>query len=100
MSKRSGRVVFDDRGNSRWEWQTDSGSFKSDIDTSKLKSLTDSPLSVTDRHAMPGPGFNPYNNAERSPAANPAQKPRKSLDDLRKLSEHIKNSKHWKNDRS
>lgn len=99
MSKKSGRVTFDDRGNSHWEWQTDSGKFATDIDSKKLKKLTDAPLSITDKHARPQPGFNPYDNAGQAPPDKSTPKRRKSLDDLRKLSEHIKNSKHWKNEK-
>lgn len=98
MSKKSGRVIFDDRGNSHWEWLTDSGRFESDIDSKKLKTLTDTTLSITGQHPMPAQGFDPYNSS--NPAAPEKSPPkRKSIDDLRKLSEHIKNSKHWKNDK-
>lgn len=99
MPKKSGRVTFDDRGNSHWEWQTDSGKFETDIDSKKLKKLIDAPLSITDKDATPKSGFDPYDNTAQSPPDKSTSKRRKSLDDLRKLSEHIKNSKHWKNDK-
>jgi len=39
QAKKSGRATTDERGNSSWEWQTDTGSFKRDIDTQELKRL-------------------------------------------------------------
>ena len=36
---RSGRAVWDDRGNTTWEWQTQPGVFSRDIDTVQLRAL-------------------------------------------------------------
>jgi hypothetical protein len=120
--KRSGRVSFDSRGNSVWEWQLETGVYSRDVNTQKLKKLDlgdlsiaetamqKGPLSLTDdAKPSPGGGFNPYNNAPRpkqegfnpydnaralgnkfGPKAEPEpekQRPVRSLDELRKLSE-------------
>lgn len=92
--KKTGRATFDHRGNTIWEWQTDSGSFTRDIDTGKLKALQNDQLSLTDRHRKAETGFDPYNTAARAPRGKDSgAKPRKSIDDLRKLSEEIKRTK-------
>ena len=96
MEKKSGRVVFDDRGNSQWEWKTQTGEFKSDIDTQNLKKLTDTPLSLTDAQASPTDS-NPYYQSDQG-KSDKTQK-RKSVDDLRQLSEQIKGAKFWKRDK-
>lgn len=118
--KRSGRVAFDSRGNSVWEWQLETGVYSRDVSTQKLKKLDlgdlsiaetaiqQSPLALADdAQSSQGGTFNPYNSAPRSKqqgfnpydnarnASNklaPKEEPKKprSLDDLRKLSEVIK----------
>ena len=35
----SGRIAFDDRGRAVWQWRTDTGDFKSDIDTQTVRAL-------------------------------------------------------------
>ncbi len=45
---RSGRAVWDDRGNSTWEWQTQPGVFTRDIDTVQLKALLGEELKIED----------------------------------------------------
>lgn len=89
-TEKSGRVAFDERGNPIWEWRTDSGSFRRDIDTGKLKTLYSDQLSLTDPGGEPL-GFDPYNSPSQ-PLGDPdsSAKPRRSIDDLRKLSEEIK----------
>jgi hypothetical protein len=124
--KRSGRVAFDARGNSVWEWQLETGVYSRDVSTQKLKKLDLGELSIVETAIQPGPlelkdrqpasneGFNPYNSAPTSkqsgfnpydnarslsnkiapksgglPKDKPQDKPR-SLDDLRRLSEWIK----------
>jgi hypothetical protein len=47
-AKKSGRAATDERGNTVWEWQTATGTFKHDIDTQQLKRLQNDELSVTD----------------------------------------------------
>jgi hypothetical protein len=77
-SKRSGRVGFDERGNSVWEWQLETGVYSRDISTQKLRKLDLDELSIAEtasnkrppglggtgtKAPMPGGGFNPYDNA-------------------------------------
>lgn len=74
--KRSGRVGFDERGNSVWEWQLETGVYSRDVSTQKLKKLELGDLSIADtavqkrpkglggeKAPMPGGGFNPYDNS-------------------------------------
>jgi hypothetical protein len=121
--KRSGRVAFDSRGNSVWEWQLETGVYSRDVSTQKLKKLDLGDLSIAETVVEPGPlslqdeapggGFNPYDRAPNPKQAgfNPydnaravgnkfapqesAKKPR-TLDDLRKLSEMIKKQRAMK----
>ena len=76
--KKSGRVSFDSRGNSVWEWQLETGVYSRDVSTQKLKKLDlgelsiaetaiqKGPLELADEPASPGGGFNPYNSGPRS----------------------------------
>jgi hypothetical protein len=75
-SKRSGRVSFDARGNSVWEWQLETGVYSRDVNTQKLKKLDLGELSIAETGILkkpegledrlgPGGGFNPYDNAPR-----------------------------------
>lgn len=118
--KRSGRVTFDDRGNSVWEWQLDTGVYTKDVNTQKLRKLDLDELSIADTSIQkrpaglqppaPGGGFNPYDRAIReeggvnpydkaraiaSPLApKPEEKPvRRTPADMRKLDEWIKQQK-------
>ncbi len=86
-------MIIDERGNSIWEWQTDTGSFKRDISAQELERLRNAGLSVA---AIPetSPGFDPYDHgciAPAPPAEIATNPPRKR--DLRKLSEEIKQGK-------
>lgn len=100
QAKKSGRATTDERGNSVWEWQTDSGSFKRNIDTQKLERLKSSGLSVADTCGKQS-GIDPYNNDRAIKPKQPeeaATKPRrKSIDDLRTLSEEIRQKKPLRN---
>lgn len=118
--KRSGRVGFDDRGNSVWEWQLETGVYSRDVNTQRLKKLDLDELSIADTaihkkptgltpEDKPGTEFNPYNNAPpvgggSSPydtaramgdkfAGKPKEQAKRTLDDMRKLSEAIKKQK-------
>lgn len=79
-AKQSGRVAFDGRGNSVWEWQTATGKFDRNVSTQRLKKLEAKDLSLMDTASivpnpsglsmentthmrMPGDGTNPYDSA-------------------------------------
>jgi hypothetical protein len=75
-NKRSGRAGVDDRGNTVWEWQLETGVYSRDISTQKLKKLDLGDLSIaeTASHQRPAGldpkenpkspgGFNPYDSA-------------------------------------
>ncbi|HEY7642470.1 MAG TPA: hypothetical protein VH814_22240 [Steroidobacteraceae bacterium] len=77
--KRSGRAGVDERGNSVWEWQLETGVYSRDISTQRLKKLDLGDLSIAtgayDRppaadnkgkppqKKLPGGGFNPYDSS-------------------------------------
>ncbi len=65
--KRSGRIAYDERGNSIWEWQLETGVYSRDISTQRLKKLDLNDLSIADtaiQRRPPDPGgFNPYDNS-------------------------------------
>ena len=81
--KRSGRVSFDSRGNSVWEWQLETGVYSRDVNTQKLKKLDLGDLSIAEtglhkrppglgeEPPAPGGGFNPYDNAPKQGGFNP-----------------------------
>jgi hypothetical protein len=119
--KRSGRATFDERGNAVWEWQLETGVYSKDVSTQKLRKLELDDLSiaetaVTKRPAVlsggektAGSGINPYENSPRvgggtSPydtarvlgdkwRNEPQPQKRRTLDDMRRLSEAIKKEK-------
>jgi hypothetical protein len=94
----SGRVKFDDRGNAVWEWAVATGSFATDVSTSRLKKLENHTLSLADDTppptndiVKPNPkgvvqGYSPYDSGL---LAKTAQAPAKKKD-LRRLGEFIK----------
>jgi hypothetical protein len=111
-SKRSGRVTFDSRGNSIWEWQTEEpGEFSSEVNTHYVKKLELPELSleedpqkkavgkierpqaeVENRRAT---GFNPYNSGtqpiDSTPPGSTEPPPvRKPIKDLRRYNEWMK----------
>lgn len=75
--KRSGRISYDERGNSVWEWQLETGIYSRDISTQRLRKLDLDDLSIAETAAHPRPaglgrapgtkspggGFNPYDNS-------------------------------------
>jgi hypothetical protein len=92
---KSGRVAFDDRGCSTWEWRLDTGTFSRDIDTHRLRQHQEE-AAVTlkeEEPAAPRVGVNPY--SVTTPVA-PQKAPRRTLDDMRKLSEEIKRKRQLK----
>jgi hypothetical protein len=96
--KKSGRATTYERGNSLWESETETGSFKRDIDTRRLKRLENAGLTVADTSGKQ-PGIDPYNHAVEPPRPDePAAKARrKSIDDLRKPSEESKQKQSLQN---
>jgi hypothetical protein len=111
-TKRSGRVTFDSRGNSIWEWQTEEpGEFSSEVNTHYVKKLELPELSLEEdpqkkavgkierplaelenRRAT---GFNPYNSSSQPTDATPpgSAEPtpaRKPMRDLRRYNEWMK----------
>jgi len=84
-SKRSGRAGVDERGNSVWEWQLETGVYSRDITTQRLKKLDLGDLSIAetashqrpaglgpkDKPKAPGGGFNPYDSSSGSSGGNP-----------------------------
>jgi hypothetical protein len=84
--KSSGRVTFDSRGNSVWEWKSEeTGKYSRDVSTQRLKKLEAPELSIEETarvkkldglslqdEPLPGGGFNPYDNA---PAKNNTKMP-------------------------
>jgi hypothetical protein len=95
----SGRVKFDDRGNAVWEWAVSTGSFATDVSTSRLKKLENHTLSLADDEPPPAAnnivkpnpkgavqGYSPYDSGllaktDRTPA---------KKKDLRRLGEFLK----------
>jgi hypothetical protein len=104
MSKKpdpqSGRVADDDRGQPVREWRVDTGVFSRDDDTTQVRQIQEE-ASAKLRDAPPPPpsrsaGFNPYNTAvAKEQPVMPPQPPktRRTLDDMRKLSEEIKKNR-------
>jgi hypothetical protein len=93
----SGRIAFDSRGNAVWQWRTETGDYKSDVDTQTVRALqdaTDVRLGGAPTPSPAGPSqtvnHDPYSSAD---APRAAQKPRRTLDDMRKLSEEIKRAR-------
>jgi len=115
----SGRVTFDSRGNSVWEWKAEeTGKYSRDVSTQRLKKLEATDLSIEETakvkqpeglsladERMPGGGFNPYDNAPsknstkmptRGYVAPDRQRPpveRKPTKDLRALSKWMEMKK-------
>jgi hypothetical protein len=94
----TGRVKFDERGNAVWEWAVTTGSFATDISTSRLKKLENESLALADDAPSPAndivkpnpkgvvQGYSPYDSGLLAKTARPPAKKK----DLRRLSEFIK----------
>ena len=87
--KPSGRVAFDERGNATWEWQSESGRFRRDIDSERLRKIGSDLICGEDHLPDPAPPHDPYNRATL-PADGQSRPKKRTLDDLRRLSEEIK----------
>ena len=87
--KPSGRIAFDERGNATWEWQGETGQFDRDIDTQRLKTIGSDLSCDGDELHDPASPHDPYNRSTL-PADGRSLQRKRTLDDLRKLSEEIK----------
>ena len=85
--RKSGRVAFDERGMPTWEWRIDTGTFSREIDTQRLRQLQEEVAVTFENEPVPPLGVDPYSVS--TPVA-PQKTPRRTLDDMRKLSEEIK----------
>ena len=84
----SGRAAFDDRGNATWEWHGATGLREQDIDTQRLRTIG-ADLSLEGDHGPDGLApHDPYNRSGHLESDQPRPKKR-TLDDLRRLSEEI-----------
>jgi hypothetical protein len=84
----AGGAISDDKGNRSWVWKGE------ELDTARVRALGEE-LSL-DGAPPPGlgpPALDPYN---RVTAPGEAPPKRRTLDDMRKLSEQIKKAKQWK----
>lgn len=91
--KLSGRAVADEKGNQKWVWKSDKS-----IDTAVVRALGEGLTLEGPASANPESGSNPYDRTQpgRRPQVAPADKEpakRRTLDDMRKLSEAIKRAK-------
>lgn len=108
MSKKpnaqSGRVAYDERGQPVWEWRVDTGVFTRDVDTRQMRKIQEEAAvrlpPVPPEESLRFKGFDPYSTAvAKEPPApqEPAQpkppKTRRTLDDMRALSEEIKKNR-------
>jgi hypothetical protein len=87
-NKLSGRAVADEKGNQKWVWDSDGNN----VDTAVVRALgeeltLEAPAAPAKTH-----GSNPYERANMTPGDKVGTK-RRTLDDMRKLSESIKRNK-------
>jgi hypothetical protein len=87
-SKLSGRAVVDEKGNQTWVWDSETES----IDTAVVRALGEGLSLEGSTPASSTHGSNPYDRADMT-APDKAQTKRRTLDDMRKLSESIKRTK-------
>ena len=92
QSTPSGRIAFDDRGQAVWEWRTDTGTFKTDIDTRQVKALQEATDVTLDEAPTLAISDNPYSTGDKREVI-AKRAPRRTLDDMRKLSEEIKRAR-------
>lgn len=53
--RQSGRVRFDSRGQAVWEWSVQTGMFDRNASTQRIRSLTETPLSLAPEAPKPAP---------------------------------------------
>lgn len=92
-SKLSGRAVVDEKGNQRWVWD----SAAENVDTAVVRALGEE--LTLEGQALSGStsGSNPYDRTDMTLGGEPGTK-RRTLDDMRKLSESIKRTKRTTSD--
>jgi hypothetical protein len=86
--KLSGGAVPDDQGNKTWVWKSDTA-----VDTAVVRALGEG--LALDGASNQADGANPYDQSSVSSSTELISK-RRTLDDMRLLSETIKRSKHWR----
>jgi len=86
--KLSGRAKKKEKGNPTWVWD----SAGDDVDTAVVRALGEELSLEGSSPASSTHGSNPYDRADMTPAGTPGTK-RRTLDDMRKLSEFIKRTK-------
>lgn len=84
----SGRAVADAKGNQTWVWDSEGET----VDTAVVRALGEGLSLEGPPPAGTTPGSNPYERAHMSPA-DEAPTRRRTLDDMRRLSESIKRAK-------
>ena len=91
-----GSISFNDRGDAVAESRTDTGALEADIDTQEIKIPQESTdVKCGDDHATQSaqrPDNNPYSTLDTLHTLS-LKKPRRTLDDMRKLSEEIKQAR-------
>jgi hypothetical protein len=87
----AGRIAFDDRGNAVWEWRTDTGTFSCDVDTLRVRALQEAQGMQLGDEPRPT-GVDPYSTAD-APQKVERKPPRRTLNDMRRLSEEIKTAR-------
>jgi hypothetical protein len=92
----TGRISFNERRDALLEQRTDTGAFEADIDTQELKVPQESTdVKLGDESATKSaqrPDNNPYSTLDTLHTLS-RKKPRRTLDDMRKLSEEIKKAR-------
>jgi hypothetical protein len=90
-SKLSGRAVADAKGNQTWIWESEGES----VDTAVVRALGEELTLEGPATAGPTHGSNPYDRIGAAPQQPSGEAPakRRTLDDMRKLSESIKRTK-------
>jgi len=87
-NKLSGRAVADEKGNQRWVWDSEGGN----VDTAVVRSLGEELTLEGPPAPVKSQGSNPYDRSDMTPVDKAPAK-RRTLDDMRKLSESIKRNK-------
>jgi hypothetical protein len=84
----SGRARFDSRGNTVWEWKTESGEYSSEVSTVRVKKLQESAdltlekTAIAEKPTLP-PTFNPYDNVASVEVKPPVNPPKAAVKPLR-----------------